>query len=155
MTGVIPIVSMTTVRKWGRGKHLYPLVTAFAGPELNPIHAQVQQVQGKSHKESAPQTSLFFFSMHGVPIPISKYMLLSSSPPIHLLIEEGRIKSALESQGSLSQRRECLNQDTKGVWALPATHQDGAERKEHAKACLRSYKEFDALRASNTARTDL
>ena len=49
------------------------------------------------------------------------------------LIEEGKIKSALESQGNLSQRRECLNQDTKGVWALPATHQDGAERKEHAK----------------------
>ena len=93
--------------------------------------------------------------MHGVPIPISRYMLLSSSPPIHLLIEEGRIKSALESQGSLSQRRECLNQDTKGMWALPVTHREGAERKEHAKACLRSYKEFDALRASNTARKDL
>ena len=61
-------------------------------------------------------------------------MLLSSSPPIHLLIEEGRIKSALESQGSLSQRRECLNQDTKGMWALPVTHREGAERKEHAKA---------------------
>jgi len=39
---IIPIVSMTTVRKWGRGKHLYPLVTAFSGPELNPTHAQVQ-----------------------------------------------------------------------------------------------------------------
>ena len=97
--------------------------------------------------------SIFFFSMHRVPIPISRYLLLSS--PLHLLIVEGRIKSALESQGSLSQRRECLNQDTKGVWALSATHRDGAERKEHAKACLRSYKEFGALRASNTARKDL
>lgn len=39
---IIPVMSITIVRKWGRGKHLYPLVTAFPGPELNLIHAQVQ-----------------------------------------------------------------------------------------------------------------
>lgn len=46
----------------------------------------------------------------------------------------GRIKPALESQGRLSQRSECLNQDMKGLCTLPAGHQGRAERKGHAKA---------------------
>ena len=46
----------------------------------------------------------------------------------------GRIKPALEGQGRHSQRRECLNQDMKGLWTLPVGHQGREERKGHAKA---------------------
>ena len=129
---IIPIVSMTTVRMWEEGKtslsscHSLPRsrtesysCTSTVGPRQIPQRTCTLGVS-------------IFFPYAWSPYPNLQVPVTLFST--YLLIVEGRIKSALESEGSLSQRRKCLNQDMKGVWALPATHQDGAERKEHAKA---------------------
>lgn len=131
---IIPIMSITTVSKWGEGKtspsscHSLPR----SRTESNSCTRAVGPRQIPQRISTLGSSVLFLYAWSPYPnlqVPVTLFF-----STYHLLIVEGRIKSALESQGSLSQRRECLNQDTKGMWALPATHRDGAERKEHAKA---------------------
>ena len=89
---VIPTVPVTTVRKWREGESI-SVLSSRPSQIQNQILSMHRYSRSKAALQSPPRictprfSILSFFSIHGVPFPISRYLLLSSSPPYHLFLK--------------------------------------------------------------------
>lgn len=83
---------MTTVRNWQKGESISVLLSQPSQIQ-NQSLSMHRYSRSKAALQSPPRictphfSILSFFSIHGVPFPISRYLLLSSSPPYHLFFK--------------------------------------------------------------------
>ena len=131
---IIPIMSITTVRKWGGGENISILLS-----QPSQVQNWIQFMHKNSRSEANPTKNLHprllcFVSLCMESLSQSPGTYYSLLPTLSSLNCRRKDKICLGESGKPFTEEGMLEPGHKGHVGIAATHRDGAERKAHTKA---------------------